>query len=200
MRISFGGTNTHLANLDCKSIIGPDGTTLSGDMAARILDIAGLVCNRNTIPGDKSANNSSGIRFGTPWATQRGLKESDMIQVADIMADIIKATIPYSVETKQGLQTKPRLILMFLKMQNKVRELAGKAGQICPLESQATPISITWMIQLHPKTVGQLWTWLAKGSNLRSLCFHQRSRFSKDRTIHSCQFQANKKTLRVFSP
>ena len=49
-------------------------------MAARILDIAGIVLNRNTIPGDKTALNASGIRFGTPWMTQRGLKENDMRQ------------------------------------------------------------------------------------------------------------------------
>ena len=47
--------------------------TLSGDMAARILDIAGIVLNRNTIPGDKTALFSSGIRYGTPWMTQRGI-------------------------------------------------------------------------------------------------------------------------------
>ena len=45
-------------------------------MAARILDIAGLVVNRNTIPGDKTAVNASGIRLGTPWMTQRGLEGS----------------------------------------------------------------------------------------------------------------------------
>ncbi|MGB9896686.1 serine hydroxymethyltransferase, partial [Thermanaerothrix sp.] len=72
LRIAYGGSNTHLGNVDCKTIAGPDGTPLSGDMAARILDIAGIVLNRNTIPGDKAALNASGIRYGTPWVTQRG--------------------------------------------------------------------------------------------------------------------------------
>jgi glycine hydroxymethyltransferase len=76
-RIPFGGTNSHLSNLDCKSVKGPDGTALSGDMAARILDLAGIVVNRNTIPGDRSALNPSGIRLGTPWITQRGFKEKE---------------------------------------------------------------------------------------------------------------------------
>ena len=40
--------------------------------------------------------------MGTPWMTQRGLKEADMVQVADIIADVLKATTPYSVETRQG--------------------------------------------------------------------------------------------------
>ena len=50
-RMVFGGTDTHLTNLDCKTIKGPDGTTLSGDMAARILDIAGLVHQPQHHPG-----------------------------------------------------------------------------------------------------------------------------------------------------
>jgi glycine hydroxymethyltransferase len=45
-----------------------------GDLAARLLDIAGIVTNRNTIPGDKSAVTPSGLRIGTPWITQRGFK------------------------------------------------------------------------------------------------------------------------------
>ncbi|MBC8332677.1 MAG: serine hydroxymethyltransferase, partial [Anaerolineae bacterium] len=40
--IPFGGTNTHLMNLDTKSIKGEDGATLSGDLAARLLDLAGI--------------------------------------------------------------------------------------------------------------------------------------------------------------
>ncbi len=66
LRISYGGTDSHLGNVDCKTIQGPDGTPLSGDIAARILDIAGIVLNRNTIPGDKSATNASGIRMARP--------------------------------------------------------------------------------------------------------------------------------------
>ena len=98
-------------------------------MAARILDIAGLVCNRNTIPGDKSAFNPSGVRYGTPWMTQRGLKEADMVKVADIMADVLMACVPYSVETRQGLQSRAKVdfeILENAKM--RVRDLVSKAG------------------------------------------------------------------------
>jgi glycine hydroxymethyltransferase len=57
----------------------PGRHALSGDQAARILDLAGIVVNRNTIPGDKSAANPAGIRMGTPWITQRGFKEADMV-------------------------------------------------------------------------------------------------------------------------
>jgi hypothetical protein len=55
LRVPFGGTDTHLVNVDCTSIVGEDGTKLSGDQASRILDIVGVVVNRNTIPGDKNS-------------------------------------------------------------------------------------------------------------------------------------------------
>jgi glycine hydroxymethyltransferase len=107
--IPFGGTNTHLTNLDCKTIQGPDGTPLSGDQASRILDIAGIVVNRNTIPGDKTSINASGIRLGTPWLTQRGFVEADFIQIADVIADLLKATTPYQVETRHGLVQRAKI-------------------------------------------------------------------------------------------
>ena len=129
LRIAFGGTNTHLANIDCKTITGRDGTPLSGDMAARILDIAGIVLNRNTIPGDRTALNASGIRFGTPWMTQRGLKEEDMLQVADLMANILLATTPYSAESRKGPAQRAKVDFNVLEdFKLAVRALAEKAG------------------------------------------------------------------------
>ncbi|HEY48204.1 MAG TPA: serine hydroxymethyltransferase [Anaerolineae bacterium] len=93
-RIAYGGTNTHLMNLDCKSVVGPDGTPLSGDQAARILDLVGIVVNRNTLPGDETAYEASGIRMGTPWITQLGFGEKETAMLADIIADTLQATIP----------------------------------------------------------------------------------------------------------
>ncbi len=127
--IPFGGTNTHLGNVDCSTIIGPDGTKLSGDMAARILDLAGIVLNRNTIPGDKSALAASGIRYGTPWMTQRGLKESEMKEVADIIADLLFATTPYSVDSRTGPVPRAKIKYQVLEEAKiRVRKLAEHAG------------------------------------------------------------------------
>jgi len=96
-RIPYGGTDTHLAFIDCGSVVGADGTKLSGDMAARILDIAGIVVNRNTIPGDTSALDPSGIRMGTPWVSQRGFTEKDMEAIAEFIAITLQSTYPYSM-------------------------------------------------------------------------------------------------------
>lgn len=105
LRIPHGGTDSHLLVVDCKSIVGPDGTTLSGDMAARILDLAGIVCNRNTIPGDTSAFGASGIRLGTPWVTQRGFREAEIDQLADVLADVLQGCKPFSYLASGGKRT-----------------------------------------------------------------------------------------------
>ena len=124
-RIPFGGTNTHLTNIDTKSVTGANGAWLSGDLAARILDIAGLVTNRNTIPGDSSALNPSGVRLGTPWITQRGLRESETTQVADIIADVLFACEPYY----QGSKLRAKVDFKVLEdAKLKVRDLAESAG------------------------------------------------------------------------
>jgi glycine hydroxymethyltransferase len=128
-KIPFGGTNTHLGNIDCKSITGPDGTVLSGDMAARILDAAGIVANRNTIPGDKSAFSASGVRYGTPWMTQRGLVEKDMVEVANIIADLLQATTPYKQEARKGFSLRAKVDFKVLEEAKiRVRNLTEKAS------------------------------------------------------------------------
>jgi len=140
LRISFGGTDTHLGNVDCKSITGPDGTPLSGDLAARILDIAGIVLNRNTIPGDKSALSASGIRYGTPWVTERGLKEPQMIQLADIIVDVLKACTPYSIESRKGEDLRAKVDFKVLEEAKlRVRALAEDAATDLHTEKHGYP-------------------------------------------------------------
>lgn len=97
IRIPYGGTDTHLLLFDCKTIVGPDGTPLMGDPAVRILDIAGIVANRNTIPGDTTAAYPSGVRLGTPWLTQRGFTEPEMQRIAQIIARLLRGMQPYKL-------------------------------------------------------------------------------------------------------
>lgn len=97
LRLPYGGTDTHLLLLDCKTITGSDNTSLSGDMAARILDLAGIVVNRQTIPGDTSALRPSGIRLGSTWVTQRGMGAAEIDALGDIIADALEACAPFSL-------------------------------------------------------------------------------------------------------
>jgi glycine hydroxymethyltransferase len=96
LRIAYGGTDTHMLLVDVGQIQGQDGTAFSGDIAARMLDIVGVVCNRNTIPGDKSPFRATGVRFGTPWITQRGFKEPEIDRLGDAIADLLLAAQPHS--------------------------------------------------------------------------------------------------------
>jgi glycine hydroxymethyltransferase len=141
LRVPFGGTDTHLVNVDCTSIVAPDGTTLSGDQASRILDIVGIVVNRNTIPGDKSAMDPSGIRLGTPWITQRGFDEQKTRQLTDIMADVLLACAPHSVDTvRKGSKRKAKIDFKVLNdAKLKVRELAESAGIDFEYEQSSYP-------------------------------------------------------------
>lgn len=141
LRVPFGGTNCHMLNVDCSSVVGDDGTKLSGDQAARILDIVGVVVNRNTIPGDKSAAAPSGIRLGTPWITQRGFNEKQSRQLADIIADVLLACAPHAVDTvRKGKQRRAKLDFKVLNdAKLKIRKLAEGAGIDFKVEKSKYP-------------------------------------------------------------
>lgn len=141
LRVPFGGTNCHMLNVDCSSVIGEDGTKLSGDQAARILDIVGVVVNRNTIPGDKSAAAPSGIRLGTPWLTQRGFNEKQSRQLADVIADVLLACAPHAVDTvRKGKQRRAKLDFKVLNdAKLKIRKLSESAGIDFKVEKSGYP-------------------------------------------------------------
>ncbi|HEX6270715.1 MAG TPA: glycine cleavage system aminomethyltransferase GcvT [Anaerolineales bacterium] len=130
LRVPFGGTDSHLINVDVTTVTGEDGTSLSGDQAARILDIVGVVVNRNTIPGDRNSLDPSGIRLGTPWITQRGFDEKKSRALADIIADVLLACAPHGVNTPQkGRQRRAKLDFNVLNdAKLRVRKLAESAG------------------------------------------------------------------------
>jgi glycine hydroxymethyltransferase len=130
LRVPFGGTDCHMLNVDCRTVKGEDGSHLTGDQAARILDIVGIVVNRNTIPGDRNSADPSGIRMGTPWITQRGFTEANARQLADIMADVLLACAPHYVDTPHKGRVK-RAKLDFNVLNDaklRVRKLAADAG------------------------------------------------------------------------
>jgi glycine hydroxymethyltransferase len=79
-----GGTDNHLILSDLTS------KGVSGKVAARALDRAGIVCNYNSVPFDpRKPFDPSGIRLGTPALTSRGMTESDMGQVAGWIAEVV---------------------------------------------------------------------------------------------------------------
>merc|ERR1711937_60265 len=73
-----GGTDNHLVLVDLKTSRGIDGARVE-----RILELACIASNKNTIPGDTSALTPGGIRMGAPALTSRGFMEKDFAQVAE---------------------------------------------------------------------------------------------------------------------
>ena len=128
-RLPHGGTDTHLMVLDCDSVVGPDGSRLSGDMAARVLDLAGIVTNRQTIPGDTSALRPTGIRLGTPWLTQRGFGEEEIDSLGDLIADLLLACVPFSLMGRIRPLARTKVDFDVLQdVKAKVRELTARIG------------------------------------------------------------------------
>ena len=82
--IVSGGTDNHLMLVDLRKM------GLTGKDMEKLLDSVHITCNKNTVPNDpKSPFVTSGLRIGTPAVTSRGLKEDDMVKIAEA----IKLTI-----------------------------------------------------------------------------------------------------------
>ena len=129
LRVPYGGTDTHIALLDCKSIKAKDNAYLSGDMGVRILDAAGIVANRNTIPGDRSAFSATGVRFGSTWLTQRGFTEKDFKNIANIIADLFANITPYNMPGTQSPKRRAKVEFKALeKAKIEIESLAEKTN------------------------------------------------------------------------
>ena len=85
LRIVSGGTDTHLMLVDLRPV------ELTGKVAEKRLEEAGITVNKNTIPFDpQKPFVTSGIRIGTPALTTRGMKEPEMEAIGDMIARVLK--------------------------------------------------------------------------------------------------------------
>jgi len=83
-KVISGGTDNHLMLIDLRN------RNMTGKQAQEMLDEIGITVNKNSVPyDDKSPLITSGIRMGTPALTTRGMKESDMEKIAQMINDII---------------------------------------------------------------------------------------------------------------
>jgi glycine hydroxymethyltransferase len=81
-----GGTDNHLILIDLRS------KNVTGKVAARALDRAGIVGNYNSIPFDpRKPFDPSGFRIGTPSVTSRGMGKDEMLKLADFMDQVVSA-------------------------------------------------------------------------------------------------------------
>jgi glycine hydroxymethyltransferase len=86
--IVSGGTDNHLMLVDLRS----KSAELTGKVAEKALDVAGITVNKNTVPKEtQSPFVTSGIRIGTPAVTTRGFKEREMRTVAGLIDRVLSA-------------------------------------------------------------------------------------------------------------
>ncbi|MFW5747340.1 MAG: glycine cleavage system aminomethyltransferase GcvT [bacterium] len=137
LKVVYGGTDTHIVMVDVSPVgskpkeITPftPGIPLCGEIAARILDLAGIVVNKNTIPGDESTALAHGIRFGTPWVTQRGLGPDDMKRIAEIVHKVVMSIHPFAYQGIRGELPRGKIELDILESAKEdVARLVERAG------------------------------------------------------------------------
>jgi glycine hydroxymethyltransferase len=129
LKVVYGGTNTHIVVVDAGAVKSSTGFPLRGEIAARLLDLAGIVVNKNTIPGDTRTALASGIRFGTPWVSQRGLAPQDMQVIARVVQQVLTAIRPYAYQGLAGELPRGKLDLDLLNAARRtVNGLIERAG------------------------------------------------------------------------
>lgn len=83
-RLVSGGTDNHLMLVDVGA------RNLTGKECQAALDLAGITVNKNTIPFEtRSPFQASGVRLGTPAVTTRGMRETEMAAIADMISEVL---------------------------------------------------------------------------------------------------------------
>lgn len=100
-RVVSDGSDNHLILLDTMSSLG-----MTGKDAEKLLDEAGITCNKNTIPFEtQKPFVTSGIRLGTAAMTSRGFKEAEFEQVGDWIVDVLtNGTVEHAQAVRNDVQ------------------------------------------------------------------------------------------------
>jgi glycine hydroxymethyltransferase len=121
-RIVTGGTDNHLFLIE----VHPRGIT--GSDAEKALDRAGITVNKNSIPFDPlPPMKAGGIRLGSPSVTTRGMKEAEMRQIGNWVAEILRHVGDAAVEQKVRQQV-AELAGRFPIYESRLRPEAAHAG------------------------------------------------------------------------
>ena len=95
-----GGTENHIVLADLR----PKG--VDGSRVERVLELAHIAANKNTVPGDVSAMVPGGLRMGSPALTSRGFTEGDFDKVATLVDRAVTITQDIKASGKAGTKLK----------------------------------------------------------------------------------------------
>ena len=140
LRLAYGGTDSHLCLVDLKGCPCDDGSHIDGEIASRILDLAGIVVNKNTTAGDISAAHPSAIRFGTTWVTQIGYGQTEMKAIAQCVATLLRSVRPFCYYDLIGKLGRGKIDLEVLfEITQKVDRISGRFRRIPKADSPLLP-------------------------------------------------------------
>eukprot|EP00802_Teleaulax_amphioxeia_P012166 Tamp_12204.p1 GENE.Tamp_12204~~Tamp_12204.p1 ORF type:complete len:527 (+),score=97.52 Tamp_12204:98-1582(+) len=101
--IVSGGTDSHLILVDLR----PKGVT--GNVAEKSLERAGITCNKNAIPFDpEKPMVTSGIRLGTPTLTSRGMGTNEMLQIGQLINEVLDGLVANGADGNGEVEARVR--------------------------------------------------------------------------------------------
>lgn len=104
LKITTGATDCHLMVVDLTPL-----ENLTGKEAEKVLERAGLTCNKNAIPNDpRSPFVTSGLRFGTAAGTSRGFKSQEFERVGHMICDVLEGFVKNGEDGNRLLEQKIR--------------------------------------------------------------------------------------------
>jgi len=118
--IATGGTENHIVLWNCKPL------GLSGGKVEAALEKLLIYCNKNSVAGDKSPMNPSGVRFGLPAMTTRGMDEKDML----ILVGYLKDAVDLALKVQNSSGKKLKDFLVAIDSEEFKAEIAEKQAEI----------------------------------------------------------------------
>jgi len=130
LKLVGDGTENHLMVIDLTNL--SDGL---GTQVAYAMDVAGIYANRNTVPNEPcSPFYPSGVRIGTPLVTTRGMKEAEMKQIGNWIAEVVERVKDHELPKDKKERTK--FVQEFREMADKDEELLNIRKDVSALAQQ----------------------------------------------------------------
>ena len=145
------GSDSHLLMIDLDRLPSPTGLPLKGEVASRILELAGIVLNKNTKPGDTSAAHPGALRIGTVWISQLGYGAKEAEEIADIIAGLLKNTHPFHYMETRGYAGRGKVDLGLLE---EARQRVNALTRQFPVPDEKDAVALDGYPHYEPAVIG----------------------------------------------